>query len=92
MDFEQIAKEWWVTNYGTMENREGSLIGLLKQVANEAAEKERERWKTVTRFEVIDHRKSYDEGGGRCFVSYGVTAEPSYQDDDRTLKIFVNNR
>ena len=36
----------------------------------------------VTRFEVIDDT-------GRAYVAYDVKIERSYQDDDRTLKVFV---
>jgi hypothetical protein len=39
----------------------------------------------VTRFEVIDEH-------GRAFVRYGVAVELSYQDDGRTLKVFVQAR
>ena len=37
---------------------------------------------TVTRFEVIDET-------GRAMVKYNVSVELSYQDDGRTLKIFL---
>lgn len=41
----------------------------------------------VTRIEVIDHSPN---GSGRSFVRYGVKKiEFSYQDEGRTLKIFV---
>ena len=39
----------------------------------------------VTRFEVIDN-------GGRVYTKYDVNIELSYQDDWRTLKIFVNEK
>jgi hypothetical protein len=39
----------------------------------------------VTRFEVIDEN-------GRAYVRYGVSVELSLQDNDRTLKIFVQAR
>jgi hypothetical protein len=39
----------------------------------------------VTRFEVIDET-------GRVYVRYGILAELSFQDEDRTLKIFVKSR
>lgn len=44
---------------------------------------------TVTRFEVIDHTKN---GEGRVLVKYGVSVELSYQDDNRTLKVFLTDR
>ena len=37
----------------------------------------------VTRFEVIDDT-------GRAYTSRGVSVKLSYQDDGRTLKVFVN--
>lgn len=43
----------------------------------------------VTRFEVIDHGTG---GEGRVLVKYGVSIELSYQDDGRTLKVFVRDR
>lgn len=43
----------------------------------------------VTRFEVIDHTK---EMLGRAYVKYGVDIELSFQDDGKTLKVFVNDK
>jgi hypothetical protein len=44
----------------------------------------------VSRVEVIDHSKSFEDGGGRLFVKRGcVEVELSYQDDGKTLKIFL---
>ena len=42
----------------------------------------------VTRFEVIDHTKY---GEGRVFVAWPCRIELSYQDDDRTLKVFIKD-
>ena len=39
----------------------------------------------VTRFEVID------VNAGRLIVRYGVDVELSYQDDGRTLKVFMKD-
>lgn len=44
----------------------------------------------VTRFEVIDHTK--DDSGGRILVRGNVHVQLSYQDDDRTLKVFLTSR
>ncbi len=46
---------------------------------------------SVTRFEVIDHTKN---GLGRLVVVTGddVAVELSYQDDGRTLKVFLRDR
>jgi hypothetical protein len=44
----------------------------------------------VTRVEVIDHSKSIEQGGGRAFVKTDcVEVELSYQDDGKTLKLFI---
>lgn len=43
----------------------------------------------VTRFEVIDHRHGAPSVG-RVFVAWGCRIELSYQDDGRTLKVFVD--
>ncbi len=43
----------------------------------------------VTRFEVIDHTTG---GEGRAYMKYDISAELSYQDDGRTLKVFVGDR
>ena len=60
------------------------------------AEAEKEEHQTdfklvkVSRIEVIDHSKSAEDGGGRVFVKRGcVKVELSYQDDGKTLKLFV---
>jgi hypothetical protein len=42
----------------------------------------------VTRFEVIDHSST---GEGRAFVKYNIAVKLSYQDDGRTLKVFVTD-
>lgn len=48
----------------------------------------------ITRFEVIDHTKSLEEGGGRTVIYFDPNKmlELSLQDDNRTLKIFVQDR
>jgi hypothetical protein len=44
----------------------------------------------VSRIEVIDHSKSAEDGGGRVFVKRDcVEVELSYQDDGKTLKLFI---
>lgn len=43
----------------------------------------------VTRFEVIDHRNGSLKPG-RAFVVHGCKIELSYQDDGRTLKVFIS--
>jgi hypothetical protein len=44
----------------------------------------------VSRVEVIDHSKSAENGGGRVFVKKDcIEVELSYQDDGKTLKLFI---
>jgi hypothetical protein len=44
----------------------------------------------VTRVEVIDHSKTFEQGGGRVFAKSDCKeVELSYQDDGRTIKIFI---
>ncbi len=44
----------------------------------------------VNRVEVIDHSKLAEQGGGRVFVKRDcVEVELSYQDDGKTLKLFI---
>jgi hypothetical protein len=43
----------------------------------------------VSRFEVIDHTST---GTGRDFVKYGVTVALGYQDDGKTLKVFLRDK
>ena len=50
----------------------------------------------VTRVEVIDHTKPYEQGGGRAYVFNvqnsidNLTVELSLQDKGRTLKVFIS--
>lgn len=44
----------------------------------------------VSRVEVVDYSKSAEDGGGRVFVKRDcVEVELSYQDDGKTLKLFI---
>lgn len=43
---------------------------------------------TVTRFEVIDHTSN---GAGRILVRYGVKVAVDFQDDGRTMKVFLQD-
>ena len=43
------------------------------------------RDKTINRFEVIDET-------GRVIVKYDVSVELNYQDDGRTLKVFLKDK
>ena len=47
----------------------------------------------VNRVEVIDHPKSFEDGGGRAYVIWKdrpLKIELSLQDGGKTLKIFIN--
>lgn len=46
----------------------------------------------VTRVEVIDHTKSYEQGGGRAYSFWqeGVEVAVDLQDEGRTLKVFIS--
>ena len=44
----------------------------------------------VTRLEVIDHRTGPLEKG-RVFVAWSCTVKLSYQDNKRTLKVFLGD-
>ncbi len=44
----------------------------------------------VSRVEIIDHSKSVEQGGGRVFAKKDCkSVELSYQDDGKTLKLFI---
>ena len=45
--------------------------------------------KKVTRFEVIDNTWA---GKGRVLAHYGCIVELSYQDDGKTLKVFLKDK
>jgi hypothetical protein len=47
----------------------------------------------VTRFELIDHTKPAEEGGGRAFVLYGdgLRINVVLQDEGRTMKVFIDS-
>ena len=45
---------------------------------------------TVTRVEIIDHSEGVPMHHARAYVKYGAKkVEISFQDDNRTLKIFI---
>lgn len=50
------------------------------------------KFKKVNRVEVIDHTKLFNEGGGRAYTKWqdGITVWYDLQDDNRTLKIFID--
>lgn len=45
----------------------------------------------VSRIEIIDRSKSVEDGGGRVYTNYKVNdAWVSVQDDEQTIKVFIN--
>ena len=61
------------------------IIAKAEQIEKE----QRLNTDTVTRFEVIDHTK---EKLGRILTKYGVNVELSFQDDNKTLKVFLTDK
>lgn len=45
----------------------------------------------ITRFEVIDHRKKA-KPHGRIFTAWDIKVELAIQDNQRTLKVFINDK
>ena len=43
----------------------------------------------VTRFEVIDHTEG---GRGRFYTKHNIKVDLSFQDDSKTLKVFVSDK
>lgn len=66
-----------------------AIEALLEEVQREALNTDK-----VTRVEVIDHTKDFEEGGGRAYVNWKDTnkVELSFQDEGRTLKVFISNQ
>jgi hypothetical protein len=47
--------------------------------------------KEITRVEIIDRSKGIEDGGGRIYINHEVKdAWIDYQDNGRTLKVFIN--
>lgn len=66
---------------------------LWNEIESLVQEVERDTDK-VTRVEVIDHTKSFEEGGGRAYVNWNPKnkVKLSFQDEGRTLKVFISNQ
>lgn len=78
-------------DYDRTEHHDTDCKWLALMVQIEAALRESEGAPQVTRFEVIDHRHGAPSVG-RVFVAWGCSVELSYQDDGRTLKVFVEGQ
>lgn len=64
----------------------GHMALFIQRERNALVEREKVKApEVVTRFEVIDST-------GRAYVGHGIKIELSYQDEGRTLKVFVNER
>lgn len=48
----------------------------------------------INRVEIIDHTIPVEKGGGRVYVKWedDINIEPVYQDNNRTLKIFITKK
>ena len=67
-----------------------SLLDEAKEINNNnSTDYDIDLYSKVTRFEVIDHTKDMK---GRCYVAHNCIVELSLQDNDRTLKVFVNDK
>lgn len=86
-------RKWW---YVKIWNRkiivDPSDLNTLKEllIAQDLIVEDEKETKP-TRFEVIDHRKTSNTIG-RCFVAHDVNVELSYQDDWKTLKVFITEK
>ena len=80
------AVEFLVNNLPLIQ-QEG-LRDTIEQALEMERLKDSDKYKSVTRFEVIDHSKEFK---GRCYVKKNCKIELQLQDDSKTLKVFVND-
>jgi hypothetical protein len=71
-----------------MQHLEFNKDDLDSMTADIIAAVQTEATTKVSRFEVIDHTET---GTGRDFVKYGANVELNYQDDGKTLKVFLKD-
>ena len=83
------AAELTALEQAGVDNWEGYGEYDREYVNKVVAENEKESLKTITRFEVIDHSKN---GSGRELTKYDIQVSLSLQDDNRTLKVFLDDR
>lgn len=90
----------WEKEYDTLWEMDGksyerikSFIAKEKQLTAEQTRKETLSTNKINRVEVIDHTKDLPEGG-RVYVKWedDIKVEVSFQDNDRTLKIFIDKK
>lgn len=86
--YDYVGHPYSETDYDLDKVRKG-IETLVTEVQREALNTDK-----VTRVEVIDHTKSFEQGGGRAYVNWKDTnkVELSFQDDERTLKVFISNQ
>ena len=72
-EIEQLAEQYWDTQ---PYNEDAYVVGYTQ------CQQDMSKDQTVTRFEVIDTN-------GRVYQKWNCNVELSYQDDGRTLKVFI---
>lgn len=90
----QVVRDYreWDTISETAVNTLASALGAYDSPERgEAGPSPEPNMDLVTRVEVIDHRHGAPQTG-RAFVAWNVEAALGFQDDGRTLKIFVTDR
>ena len=76
-------KEKAVNDYIKAEHNQDECFGFIDGYYQ--CQKDMADISKVTRFEVIDEN-------GRVYTKHNCTIELSYQDDSRTLKVFITNK
>ena len=82
---EDKAKEYTEKQYYKVDDIDefnGEPLAVYR--AYKQCQEDMSKYQTVTRFEVIDEN-------GRAYTDYYCNVELSYQDDGRTLKVFINS-
>tara|TARA_B110000908_G_C9965523_1_gene318791 strand:+ start:63 stop:425 length:363 start_codon:yes stop_codon:yes gene_type:complete len=82
VDLDEVALHKLVTEIGVLKAK----VSRLTQQNDSLRGKQNTN--KVTRFEVIDHSAA---GADRQYWQYDVTVELSYQDDGKTLKVFLKD-
>lgn len=73
---------FWDYNQWTISGSKGQKLPVTPNYWQPLPEAPKEETNETTRFEVID-------SSGRVYVNNNCTIELSYQDDNRTLKVFI---
>jgi hypothetical protein len=83
---EKFEKKHWGAMF-----EDGDYNSLIADIRTLLATQKEALAEKVTRFEVIDYTKA-NKDVARVLVKYDVKVELSYQDDDRTLKVFLSDQ